>query len=54
VTSKVDTKELCVGCRAPVLVIAGRSYLPGPLCRGCLKMIRDLEKLEHLEQEPAS
>ena len=48
-TPKVDGREPCVCCRALVLVFAGRSYLPGPVCRECRKMIRDLERLETAE-----
>jgi len=50
VTPKVEEKVPCVCCRVNlVLVFPGRSYLPGPVCRDCRKMIRALEKLEAQE-----
>ena len=41
-TPTVDGYKPCVCCRTKVLVFAGRSYLPGPLCRGCKKMCEEI------------
>jgi len=46
VTPKVDGHEPCVCCRTKVLVFAGRSYLPGPLCRGCKKMCEEIARAD--------
>lgn len=41
-TPKIDGYEPCVCCRAKVLVYAGWSYLPGPICRACRKMCDEI------------
>jgi hypothetical protein len=43
VTPKVEKKEPCMCCRKLIWVFPGRSYLPGPLCRGCREMAAALE-----------
>jgi hypothetical protein len=46
VTPKVDGYEPCVCCRAKMLVCAGRSYLPGPICRECRKMCEEIGRAD--------
>ena len=43
-TPTVDGYAPCVCCRAKVLVCAGRSYLPGPICRTCRKMCDEVAR----------
>ena len=45
-TPKVDGYAPCVCCRAKVMVFACRSYLPGPICRGCKKMCEEIARAD--------
>ncbi len=43
-TPKVAKKVPCVCCRGKLVwVFPSKSYLPGPLCRGCREMAQALE-----------
>ncbi len=50
-TPKVDSYEPCVCCRTKVLVFAGRSYLPGPICRLCKKMCEEIGRADQQREE---